>query len=140
MRRVLLADDDSNLALGFGALHVRRTVHAQKLVAMSADERVPPAHVPQRGRIYVAVHEPEGLVKYRGAGILELLKVGVVEGSRVRLPGQDLLVVERQQPEHVDDGRAADQIQRPRGVLELGRRREKTEPPPVDKRRTEGTR
>src|SRR5579862_8838352 len=127
MTGVLLADDDSNLALGFGALYVRRAIHAQKLVAVSADERVPPTHVPQRGRIDVPVDEPEGLVKYRGAGILEFLEIGGVEGSRVRLPRQDLLVVERQQPEHVDNGRAADQIQRSRGVLKFGRSREETE-------------
>src|SRR5262249_39794091 len=117
MLRVLLADDDPDLTLDLRPLHIFAAIDAKELAVVSFDKGIPAADVAQGRRVQVPIDEAEGLMEDRGAGIPKLLEIFVLQGSWIRLPGEHLAVVQREQAHHVDHGRAADKIERLRGVL-----------------------
>ena len=140
MLGVLLADYDADFALRLRAFDVFRAIDAHKLVAVGVDECVPSLDVAARGRVNIPIEKPVGLMKHRGPGVPQFPEIGLLKGSGVRLPRQHFSVVQRQQPQHVDNRGAAHQIHSQRGILRLSRISEKAETAPVNERRGQSTR
>src|SRR5262245_8461838 len=133
MLRVLLSDHDSDFALRLGPAQVVGAIDSQELVGMGRDQGIPALDIARGSGVDIAFDEPEGLMKDRRSGILELLKFAVLKSRWIPLPRENLAVVERQQTHHVDDRGLADHVDgEPRVV---GRAGKKAEPVAAYKRR-----
>src|ERR1039457_6872773 len=137
MRRVLLANQDTDLAESFGLLEIGESFDALELVRVRRQERVPPQDVSQRLRVDVPLGVADGRVEHRDSRIPQAEIIGLPETGRAGLPRRQLPVVQSQQPQHVDDRAAANQVHGANRVLRctLGK---KGESAAVQHRRTYG--
>ena len=110
MLGILLADHDADLAQGLHSLQIGGPIHAQELIGVRVDKKVPASNVFQGGFENIPVEETYGWVEDCGSGVLQSLEISKLKPIRHRLPSGQLAVIERQQTQHVDDGGAADQI------------------------------
>ncbi len=113
---ILLANQNANLALRFGALQIRCAIHSQEIVAARRDQSVPTADVAQRTGMHIAVCEAHRRMEDRDSRILQPFEIGRQEAARLGLPGCQLVVVQGHQPQHVDNGAAVDQVDGEGGV------------------------
>jgi len=76
-------------------------------------------------------------VEYRDSRVYQAMKIGLLEPTRIGLPGHDFAVVQRQQAKHVDYRGSPHQINGTSGILSCPLRKE-GEASPVDHRRAKG--
>ena len=117
-----------------GALQIApRNRFAGTRSGCACDEFVPAGDVAQRARVNVAFGEADRGMENRDAGGPQPLEIVRAQSWPAAPPTRQLGVVEGQQAEHVDDGGAANQIQRERGVTgTLGVCANRRETPSVD--------
>ena len=87
MSRVLLADQDSDFARGFGPRQVGWSVDAQKVRLVRGYKGIPSADVAQRSCVDVSCVVPYGGMKNRDSRIFQPLEIGLLKTVWLRLPG-----------------------------------------------------
>jgi hypothetical protein len=113
---ILKTQNDADAIRRLGPRQIGHSIDPQKIRCASIQEIVPAGDVCERSSCNVAIREADGGMKDGDPGLFEAGKIGGSERLRMRLPLDQSRIVERQQPEHINDERRLNQFDGPGGA------------------------